>query len=548
MSLIKQTLKQQKARIFASLTLNILSGLMSIITLAFINHYLLDTTKQTSLLIVYFFLLILIFLLLTSIAQITLIRLGQNFVFHLQKTLLKQILDTEFQTIQRLGKAQLLASLTHDVRNISFGLLKLPDLVQGGLLALCVGCYLLYLSVPISLLIFAWIGITFVVNHFIIKNVYHYFRESRKCEDSLQENYQAMLEGHRELALNRFRAQHYYHQEFIPNAINKRQNTLKADLFHIIASNWTNAMTLALVGLVLFLMVTKGLGDTQNAITISLAILFMRTPLITAIASVPMLVLAKVSLQKISHFELENYQESFLLISNANLFKDWQTLSFKEVSFAYENGGFALKPINLTFKRGEVIFCVGKNGSGKSTFSLLLSGLLKPTQGEIYIDNTHITTHHLPAYRSGISVIFSDFFLFPHTLTQGEQAEQECIDFWLKQLDISQKVHVIDGKLSTTALSQGQRKRLAMLITLLEEKSILILDEWAADQDPLFRKFFYQELIPLLKAKGITIFAISHDDIYFSVADRILLAKDGVLQELIGQDKEEIAKNAVEKI
>jgi len=104
-----------------------------------------------------------------------------------------------------------------------------------------------------------------------------------------------------------------------------------------------------------------------------------------------------------------------------------------------------------------------------------------------------------------------------------------------------------DKQILTTKLSTGQKKRLAMLIGLLEGRDVLILDEWAADQDPLFRKFFYKKLLPLLKQNGKTIIAISHDDRYFDVADRIFLAQNGAIKELKGEDIKEIAKNAVER-
>jgi putative ATP-binding cassette transporter len=75
-----------------------------------------------------------------------------------------------------------------------------------------------------------------------------------------------------------------------------------------------------------------------------------------------------------------------------------------------------------------------------------------------------------------------------------------------------------------------------LLTAALEQRNILVLDEWAADQDPEFRKVFYERLLPILKAQGYTIFAISHDDKYFHLADRIVRMHQGVLQELSAAD------------
>ncbi|MBQ7271513.1 MAG: ATP-binding cassette domain-containing protein, partial [Campylobacter sp.] len=102
-------------------------------------------------------------------------------------------------------------------------------------------------------------------------------------------------------------------------------------------------------------------------------------------------------------------------------------------------------------------------------------------------------------------------------IEKGEKSENEASKF---------------AKFSTTNLSSGQRKRLAMVSTLLENNKFLMLDEWAADQDPVFRKQFYEEILGTLKAKGYTIFAISHDDRYFEYADKIYKMKNGEISRL----------------
>jgi putative ATP-binding cassette transporter len=93
-----------------------------------------------------------------------------------------------------------------------------------------------------------------------------------------------------------------------------------------------------------------------------------------------------------------------------------------------------------------------------------------------------------------------------------------------------------DGqRLSDVRFSQGQRKRLALLMAAVEQRDCLLLDEWAADQDPQFRQFFYHELLPALQSQGKTIIAITHDDHYFDRADRLLKMDAGCLTEVDGQ-------------
>jgi putative ATP-binding cassette transporter len=101
----------------------------------------------------------------------------------------------------------------------------------------------------------------------------------------------------------------------------------------------------------------------------------------------------------------------------------------------------------------------------------------------------------------------------------------------LKRLHLDHKVQVNDGAFSTRDLSQGQRKRLALVVAYLEDRPFYVFDEWAADQDPAFKDVFYQVLLPDLRARGKTVLAISHDDRYFHLADRRIKLEDGQIVE-----------------
>jgi putative ATP-binding cassette transporter len=88
---------------------------------------------------------------------------------------------------------------------------------------------------------------------------------------------------------------------------------------------------------------------------------------------------------------------------------------------------------------------------------------------------------------------------------------------------------VREGAFSTLALSQGQRKRLALLTAYLEDRPIYLFDEWAADQDPQFKEIFYHHLLPELRARNKTVLVITHDDRYYDVADRLIKLDYGKL-------------------
>ncbi|ECQ5125795.1 TPA: multidrug ABC transporter permease/ATP-binding protein [Campylobacter coli] len=541
MPFILELLKQNKFKFISFLIFSFISSAVGVLTLVFINDYLLKNTQNIP--ILYFIALLIVFFLSSTIVELGLSVFGQNFIFKMQRRVVKQILDTPLLRVAKVGKARILASLGSDVRNISFGLLRLPDFLQSSILILCTSVYLCYLSPQIFTLCAIWIIVVFTINNFLMMKVYAYFRKARENDDALQNNYQNILDGHKELLINRYRAKLYYEDEFESNARSKKKNSTLGNLFNNLSSNFTNVALLALVGVEFYLALEFKWASVAEATTIALSILFLRTPLVSMIGSFPTLLLAKIALDKIAKLELDDYKEHF---EKTNFIKDWRQISFKNTSFSYDDN-FHLNPVNLDLKKGELIFLIGKNGSGKSTFCMLLTGLFKPSEGEIFVDDMKIDDDNLDVYRSLVSAVFSDFHLFTKTLAKEKFADEEKIASWLEFLELKGKTRVEDHELVLTKLSTGQKKRLAMLIALLEERDILVLDEWAADQDPVFRRFFYKKLLPLLKEQGKTIFAITHDDAYFDSADRIFLAEGGNISELKGKNIKELAKNLVEK-
>jgi putative pyoverdin transport system ATP-binding/permease protein len=187
-----------------------------------------------------------------------------------------------------------------------------------------------------------------------------------------------------------------------------------------------------------------------------------------------------------------------------------------------EENTFTLGPVDLTIVPGELIFIVGGNGSGKSTLAKLITGLYLPDAGEVRLDGTRIDDRNRELYRQLFSTVFADFYLFDRLVGIRLEHPDAQAKAYLEKLQLDHKVQVQDGKLSTTALSQGQRKRLALLTAYLEDRPIYLFDEWAADQDPFFREVFYQQLLPELKQRGKAVLVISHDDRYFHLADRLL--------------------------
>ncbi|GAB2660906.1 ATP-binding cassette domain-containing protein [Nocardia goodfellowii] len=184
--------------------------------------------------------------------------------------------------------------------------------------------------------------------------------------------------------------------------------------------------------------------------------------------------------------------------------------------------GFHLGPLDLVFEPGQITFVVGGNGSGKSTLAKLITGLYVPRSGRVALNGEQIDHENIEWFRQNSSAVFTDFHLFEEYLGFDRPDLDGEVRRYLEELQISHKVTVENGRLSTVDLSQGQRKRLALLTALLEDRAIYVFDEWAADQDPKFRDVFYREILTALKERGKTVIVITHDDRYFDCADQLV--------------------------
>lgn len=253
-----------------------------------------------------------------------------------------------------------------------------------------------------------------------------------------------------------------------------------------------------------------------------LAVLYLWGPVGALINGVPQIVDAKVSWKRIKNFlgnaENESIEEE---VSNGVSITSVQKVTVKDVCFNYEseeeNIAYGIGPINFEVNEGELVFIIGGNGSGKTTFLKLLVGLYKPDSGAILINDKNISNK---ALSECFSVIYSDFYLFKKLYDVKEERLNQVYD-WLKVLQLSEKVTIENGVFSTIELSKGQRKRLAILKSYLEDRPIYFFDEVAADLDPAFRDFFYNELLVKMREEGKILIIISHDDKYFGLADNI---------------------------
>lgn len=527
------------------IVLNLINAAVSVGIIAYINHTFLSGQIFEALSWQSFaqFLAMVLLLLLTSFAsQYALTCLGHQFVYQLRTQLVKQILDTPVAQVDNLGSARLMASLSTDIQALTTAFVRMPELVQGIILAVAVSLYLGSLSWPLLLIIMLWIALTIWISTLLVKHVYQNLTHIRDINDALYQDYQSVIEGRKELALNQQRAKQLYTQDLVGHAKAYKKTIIKADTYHLSAVNWSNIMMFAAIGVIFAVASYLGLS-LGVATTFALTLLFMQSPILHAVGAYPTLQTAQVALDKIQSLQLAEYQPEFIS-PTAN--KAWQSLTLRNIDYQYSSQDLILQQVNLTLNKGDVVFLIGSNGSGKSTLAKVLTGIFAPTSGEMTLDGRLITEANRAQYRQLFSAIFSDQHIFKQLIGKdGNAVDMDLVQHWQHRLQLQNKVSIDGDKLSTDKLSQGQRKRLAMLTTVAEKKDILLLDEWAADQDPAFRRVFYQHLIPELKALGKTLFIISHDDSYFEHADRLLLMKQGKLVELDPEQRKQASTDAI---
>ncbi len=552
MKLLRLLFRENRLPLLGVLLLSLGSALLSVGVIAFVNLRLIAGGEAMGGALLQFAGLLILLLACASAAQMALHTLGHRFVYRMRRNLVKRVLDTDIERLEQIGGARILASLSSDIRNITIAFVYLPELVYGLILSLAAFAYLAWLSPSLFGVTLAWLGFTLSVGWLFVGRVNHHIRLLREAEDRLYQDYQAVIDGRKELALNRDRARLLFSEEFDSNARSYRDNVTRADIFNGLAGNWANCMVLGTIGLVFFCANGLGWAAAPVAATFALTVLFLRAPMVASVSAIPSLLAARVALGKLEALELAEQREGFDYVEQP---ADWQALQLDGVSYRYpgegEAGelGFDVGPIDLTLKRGELVFLVGGNGSGKSTLARLLTGLHRPDSGTIRLDGRALSDDQWPAYRQLFASVFTDFHLFARLLgPAGSEVSDGLVKGWLERLHMAHKARLGAGRLLDTRFSQGQRKRLALLLAMLEGRDILVLDEWAADQDPLFRRLFYRELLPQLKAAGKTVLAITHDDHYFDQADRLLKMDGGQLFELTGEQRQRASADALHEI
>jgi putative ATP-binding cassette transporter len=432
-----------------------------------------------------------------------------------------------------MDRGRIFSTLSSDAIGISISAGAIINAMSAVIMLVFVIAYIGVLSIPALV-------ITCV---FIAGAVFFYLQKSKTVESDMREatvreneffdNLNGLLSGFKEFKLNREKADDFFGEELFKLVSSTAALRLKAGKAMNQAVLIGQTFLFVTVGGVLFLLPNITPGDLGVVVPVMAVVLFAAGPIGDVVVAIPALEKAKASIGNIQRLEAEvdsMQSDVEVLAMEADVRPEpFQSLGLENVSFQYPKNGtrpFALQPFSFKLKRGVIVFVVGGNGSGKSTFLKLLTGLYAPAQGERYLNGAPVTDGTLGVYRDLFAPIFSDFYLSQRLLA-AHKYDSGRVEQLLQRMELTGITELKDGRITNLKLSTGQKKRLALILACLDDKPVYIFDEWAADQDPVFRRFFYETLLREMKAEGKSVVAATHDDHYFHVADRVVKLEYG---------------------
>lgn len=458
----------------------------------------------------------------------------------LRIALCRKILATPLEEVDRRGPPNVLTMLTNDIPQLNTTLIIMPTILVETTVFLFGIAYLAYLS---------WVVLALTVSLMILGvGLYLFFfscgvRNTSRVRDeytAFNEYTHALVFGLKELKLNGVRRRWFGRSAIEASSTRVARYNFVERLWYTAADNVGQFTLSLLIGCLLFAAPLVSAVDPKIMTASVLAVLYIMGPLSLLVGAMPLLAAGRVACTRLSEFGFsindphsEPIETDVPKVHLLEHKKSWNRIELKAVRMHYQDmhaeTGFSLGPIDLTVQAGELIYIVGGNGCGKSTLAKLLCGLYIPQDGEVLLDGKPITDESRNDYRDLFSAVFSDFHLFNRLIGPDEEDGSPTLaSKYLETLGLADKIKIEGQGYSTLkALSYGQQKRLALVCAYMEDRSVYVLDEWAADQDPPFKKFFYEELLPDLKRRGKTVLIITHDDQYFQLADRIIKLSDG---------------------
>ena len=449
------------------------------------------------------------------------------------------IVRAELESLEHIGHSEIYAVVNRETVIISQVAAPLTLACQSAMMMLFSAVYLERLSTLAFILtaVFALIG----TRVFLAKRdeAVRRLNEAGHAQNEFFECLIHLIDGFKEVRLHAPRARAML---FRLRQISAQLRSIKSNSERGFAEQFTFAQAVLYPQIIGVVFLLPRLSPTFPSVVMqaTAAVLFIIGPMANLVAAVPVIERANAASKNVLALEdaLARAEAPEEEGPDSPVHPD-QPIVLDEIEFHYESrggdAGFTVGPISFTIQPGRILFLVGGNGSGKSTLLKVLTGLYHPQGGTIRVGSTPFTRNSAAWYRSYFTAIFAEYHLFDR-LYGLEGIDPDRVRAELERMQLDTKVRFENRRFSTLELSSGQRKRLALAVRLLEDRPVLVFDEWAAEQDPAFRNFFYTSMLPLLRSQGKTIIAATHDDRYFGVADQIVKMEYGAVTELVNRE------------
>ena len=546
MSLVRLLLHTSPRLLVVAAVAGLASGFSSAAMIALISRKLTDGGPVTTQFLTAFTGLLLLVVVLDLTAKQLLVRLAAQTNYDLGLWLTSRILATPLRTLEQTGAARLTAALTDDLAIIGTALAQSPIVLVNT--AILIGCtvYLLWLS-PLAFAVLAvFVVPAIVAQAYLHRKAKGSLRAAYDERDNLFRLYRLITDGFKDLKLHVSRRLAFWSELLVPAAAEYRKKLVAGRTYYSMSTTWGQTVFFLFV-LGLFLLSAIAEPDVRVLTGYALVALYMRGSMNSLLSALPFWSNANLALERVESLGLSieadaaSHDDSFTApiavgMADAQEFGSEESLriTLRGVMHTYttdeEDGSFTLGPINLDLKAGQLLFLTGANGSGKTTLVKLLTGLYLPEEGEILSNGVPLTPATAEKYRSNFSAVFADSYVFDQLLGISDNDLDTRAQSFLQLLQLENKVSIENGRLSTTDLSTGQRSRLSLMLAYLEDSPAYVFDEWAAGQDPAFKRLFYHTFLPELRDRGKLIVAITHDDHYYDIADRLVKLDSGQIE------------------
>ncbi len=519
-----------KRKIPLIVLMSILSGISNMVIIILVTSALNNDIKLRYI-IFYYIVAMLVYLLGRWYVQINLIRLTRDLIYELRIKLIEKIFSTSYQKFEKIDRGRIYTALNDDVdiigNSTNMFVMMITSIITAAGAFLCLASIAFWATMMTAFLIIALAAIYY----FVSKSTNKYYNEARSATTVFMRLINSMIDGFKEISLHRNKKL-AFKNDVADTANEYREKISIADIRFVNAFLVGESLLIVLLGVVAFAVPKLFPSLSSNTImSFVIVLLYLIGPINGILNSTPAILQLKIAWGRVQQFLKEIPANMDLKIIPEPLKKNIESIQAAGITFQYQSDNehdiFSIGPIDIEVKKGEILFIIGGNGSGKTTLAKLLTGLYEPKEGKMMINGEVVERYQLSEY---FSTVFNPAYLFETLYDIDLKDRSDEVKKLIQLFNLEEKIQITENKYSTINLSGGQRKRLALLQCYLEDCPIYLFDEWAADQDPDYRNFFYRTLLPAMKSSGKIVIAITHDDHYFDIADNVLKMEQGKIQ------------------